>query len=45
MSNEANACGCMWIALHALALVFFFPALLVTVPLHMMYNQNERNAR
>jgi len=29
--------GCIWVALHGCALLFFFPALFVTVPLHLIY--------
>lgn len=38
-SKEKNAgCGegCVWLCLHGMALLFFFPALFVTIPLHLI---------
>jgi hypothetical protein len=28
--------GCLWLFLHGAALLFFFPALFVTIPLHLI---------
>jgi len=43
--NAANegCIGCIWIIVHLVALVFFFPALLVTVPLHIIHYSMEKN--
>jgi len=34
--------GCIWLIIHGCALVFFFPALLVTIPLHLISYQIEK---
>ena len=34
--------GCIWIALHVMALLFFFPALFVTIPLHLIFAMQKK---